>query len=412
MSAAQLRDTLGRAFATWQAVPTASVQSQFLGFTQARAGRGGWPDDVRVSRSARSRSRARRDQLHSRWRHGRDHRGRRVLQLTIRWSTAASGEAGPRRSGVGGAARDRPPPRPRAFGDRRDRDGGGRPARARFRRGDVSDRAERRSRSPTVCCRPTIAPAISDLYPRGDFDSTASSISGRITKNGSGVFGAHVAAFNLETGEIVGGFTLERAGRLRDRGAPAGRLRRARRTDRRCRSRELLPGVRSTSNFSVTYSPRVVIAPAWRRTPMASTCRCARSDGRAQVRPGLLSSLSAWACDAVRQSAAGASSRSSVDVSAGLIVAAAMRSAITTRTSAATARQRGAVHALSRRVRHRGRAGLRCARRPMRCRAPSASKWPARSASPQLARPHLGRTAESAPETRRHRGDRRSSPWK
>ena len=53
---------------------------------------------------------------------------------------------------------------------------------------------------------------INDLYPTAEFSEQTSSIGGRITKNGSGVFGAHVAAFNLETGALVGGFSLESDG--------------------------------------------------------------------------------------------------------------------------------------------------------------------------------------------------------
>lgn len=48
---------------------------------------------------------------------------------------------------------------------------------------------------------------VSDIYPAGDFDSRGS-ISGRITKNGQGIFGAHVVAFNLATGRLVANYTL------------------------------------------------------------------------------------------------------------------------------------------------------------------------------------------------------------
>ena len=41
---------------------------------------------------------------------------------------------------------------------------------------------------------------ISDLYPDGAFREDTGSISGRVTKNGQGVFGAHVVAFNPATG--------------------------------------------------------------------------------------------------------------------------------------------------------------------------------------------------------------------
>jgi hypothetical protein len=53
---------------------------------------------------------------------------------------------------------------------------------------------------------------ISDLYPAGTFRSDSGSISGTVTKNGAGVFGAHVVAFNARTGRLVGGFALNEQG--------------------------------------------------------------------------------------------------------------------------------------------------------------------------------------------------------
>lgn len=49
---------------------------------------------------------------------------------------------------------------------------------------------------------------MSDVYPSADFRRERGSISGRVTKNGTGVTGAHVTAFHLETGQFVAGFTL------------------------------------------------------------------------------------------------------------------------------------------------------------------------------------------------------------
>jgi hypothetical protein len=37
-------------------------------------------------------------------------------------------------------------------------------------------------------------------------------MSGRVTKNGQGVLGAHVVAFNPATGALVGNFTVDRQG--------------------------------------------------------------------------------------------------------------------------------------------------------------------------------------------------------
>ena len=53
---------------------------------------------------------------------------------------------------------------------------------------------------------------LSDIYPTSEFTRTRGSISGRVTKNGAGVFGAHVTALHLETGSFVGGFTLNNEG--------------------------------------------------------------------------------------------------------------------------------------------------------------------------------------------------------
>lgn len=52
----------------------------------------------------------------------------------------------------------------------------------------------------------------SDLYPQGDQRAETGSVRGRVTKGGRGVFGAHVTAFNPETGTLVGGYTLNQDG--------------------------------------------------------------------------------------------------------------------------------------------------------------------------------------------------------
>ena len=55
---------------------------------------------------------------------------------------------------------------------------------------------------------------ISDIYPNSTFRRERGSISGRVTKSGRGVLGAHVVAFNPSTGRMVGGFTLSEDGRF------------------------------------------------------------------------------------------------------------------------------------------------------------------------------------------------------
>ena len=53
---------------------------------------------------------------------------------------------------------------------------------------------------------------ISDLYPASGFSATTGAISGRVTLNGVGVFGAHVVAFNSTNGAMVSAFTLNPQG--------------------------------------------------------------------------------------------------------------------------------------------------------------------------------------------------------
>jgi hypothetical protein len=55
---------------------------------------------------------------------------------------------------------------------------------------------------------------VSDVYPTSEFRQQTGSIEGRVTRDGQGVFGAHVVAFNLATAALVANFTLESDGRF------------------------------------------------------------------------------------------------------------------------------------------------------------------------------------------------------
>ena len=67
-----------------------------------------------------------------------------------------------------------------------------------FTRGNIADRSLKAD---------DIA-GISDIYGTTTFSREFGSVSGRVTKAGQGVKGAHVVAFNPKTGKLVGGFTL------------------------------------------------------------------------------------------------------------------------------------------------------------------------------------------------------------
>ena len=57
--------------------------------------------------------------------------------------------------------------------------------------------------SPRARLARTTSPASRTFIPDGGFTSQTGSISGRVTKNGAGLFGAHIVAFNLATGALV-----------------------------------------------------------------------------------------------------------------------------------------------------------------------------------------------------------------
>lgn len=81
-----------------------------------------------------------------------------------------------------------------------------------FPTGSISDRQ----------LKPDDIAGASDIYPEGDFMRATGSIAGRVLLDGRGVFGAHVTAFSLTSGHLVGGFTLDAAGRFAIAGLEPG----------------------------------------------------------------------------------------------------------------------------------------------------------------------------------------------
>jgi hypothetical protein len=103
---------------------------------------------------------------------------------------------------------------------------------------------------------------ISDLYPDGDFAQATGSISGRVTKNGAPVFGAHVVAFNPATGSLVANFSLNAEGQFSINGLSPGphALRVEPIDDADVDS--FFDATRGTDiDFRVAYSDRVVVVP-------------------------------------------------------------------------------------------------------------------------------------------------------
>jgi hypothetical protein len=101
---------------------------------------------------------------------------------------------------------------------------------------------------------------ISDLYPAADAVDTTGGIVGRVTKNGQGVLGAHVVAFNPETGVLIGNFALNPDGEFVIARLPPGPyIIRVEPVDD-----AEVESFFSTSvdlDFRATYAPRMVVAP-------------------------------------------------------------------------------------------------------------------------------------------------------
>lgn len=101
---------------------------------------------------------------------------------------------------------------------------------------------------------------ISDLYPGPSVLAETGSIVGRVTKNGQGVVGAHVLAFNPETGVLIGNFALNTQGDFVIARLPPGPyVLRVEPVDDA--DPESFFSIAVDADFRVAYAPRMVIAP-------------------------------------------------------------------------------------------------------------------------------------------------------
>jgi hypothetical protein len=222
VGSAALQSAAARAFSAWEVVPTASIAYEFGGMTSALPG----SDDGRSTLGFLAEPDL--DRVLASTSFLIDMSTGELLESDILfnsvfpWSVAPSGEAGRydvesiavhevgHLSGLGHSA----------IGETEVTDGGRRRVLATasvlfpiaFAAGSTAGRALRAD---------DIA-GISDLYPDGTFGKDTGSISGRVTKNGQGVFGAHVVAFNPATGALVGNFSLDSMGRFSIAGLTPG----------------------------------------------------------------------------------------------------------------------------------------------------------------------------------------------
>ena len=214
VTATDFQNAVGRAFASWQAVPTASISYQLAGVTSANAG----SDDGSSVLGFRSRPDL--DRVLAATSFLVDSSTGALIESDIffnsafPWSVAAAGEPGRfdlesialheigHFSGLGHSA----------LGETELLGTGGRRVLSSeavmfpiaFPSGSIAGRTLKAD---------DIA-GISDLYPDGIFATTDGSLSGRVSKDGQPLFGAHVVAINAATGLMVGGFTLNTLGRF------------------------------------------------------------------------------------------------------------------------------------------------------------------------------------------------------
>ena len=202
---------VARAFARWQAVPTAGITYQYGGLTTARPGE----DDGSSTLGFESHPEL--DRVLASTSFLIDRTTGALLESdiffnsTFAWSVAAAGETGRfdlesialheigHFSGLGHSA----------LGETELREGGGRRVLSAeavmfpiaFTAGSI---AGRELKADDIA-------GISDIYPDGDFNSRGS-FSGRVLQDGRPLFGAHVIAFDPATHELVAGFTLDSQG--------------------------------------------------------------------------------------------------------------------------------------------------------------------------------------------------------
>jgi hypothetical protein len=263
VSASDFAAAIERAFASWQAVSTASVSYQFDGFTDASPleedGRStlGFVDRPELDRVLASTSFLMDDTT------GEILEADIFFNSSFPWSTAADGEAGRfdvqtiatheigHLNGLGHSA----------LGETELQAGGGRRVIAdaaimfpiAFPAGNITNRT----------LQPDDIAGVSDVYPDGGFNQQTGSLSGSVTKDGAGVFGAHVVAFNPATGSLVANFTLDSDGRFSIAGlTPGPYVVRVEPLDDADADSFFDPlGRQPDVDFKVTFSDRLVVVP-------------------------------------------------------------------------------------------------------------------------------------------------------
>lgn len=257
----QFQTSVTRAFATWHGVSTARTSSEFVGFVQAL------PFVQDGANVIGFRSRPEQDRTLAATTFTVDQTDGRILESDIffnsifLWSTADGGMAD--RFDVESIAAHEIGHllglSHSALGETELQGPGRRVIAAEavmfpiaFPRGNTTDRSLRAD---------DIA-GISDIYGTTEFSRQSGSVSGRVTKNGRGIAGAHVVAFHQQSGKLVAGFSLNANGDFVIAGLePGPHILRAEPLDDADINSFFDDSFNADVDFRVTFYERVVVVP-------------------------------------------------------------------------------------------------------------------------------------------------------